>query len=147
MDLVTQLKRDEDLRLTVYDDATGKPIVKGTLVLGNPTIGIGRNLSGKGITGDEAVYLVSNDIAEVKIEVGIALPWTSNLDLVRLAVLLNMAFNMGIAKLLGFKNTLSLIQQGKYASASAEMLDSAWARQVGARATRLSIQLATGIWQ
>lgn len=37
--LTTQIKADEGLRLAVYDDATGKPIVAGSRVIGNPTIG------------------------------------------------------------------------------------------------------------
>ena len=49
-----------------------------------------------------------------------------------------MAFNMGTAGLLKFKNTLGLIKDGKYKEASVEMLNSAWAKQVGKRATNLS---------
>ena len=38
----------------VYDDATGKPIRAGDTLIGHPTLGFGRNLSGKGIEDDEA---------------------------------------------------------------------------------------------
>lgn len=147
MTLAEQLKRDEDLRLVVYDDATGKAIVPGTVVKGSPTIGVGRNLSSKGLTKDEAEYLLANDISEVKIALAQALPWTTSLDDARRGVLLNLSFNMGIAKVLQFKNTLALVQQEKYAEAAVEMLDSTWAHQVGDRAKRLSDQMRDGMWR
>lgn len=37
--LTTQIMADEGRRLQVYDDATGQPIVAGSRVVGNPTIG------------------------------------------------------------------------------------------------------------
>jgi lysozyme len=147
LDLVAQLHRDESLRLTVYDDATGKPIVPGVVVKGNPTIGIGRNLIGDGISTDEADYLLANDISKTKIALGRALPWTSQLDDARRGVLLNMAFNMGLIRLQQFKKTLALMQVGNFIDAADAMLQSAWANEVGDRAHRLANQMRTGIWQ
>jgi len=54
------------------------------------------------------------------------------------AVLINMAFNLGIAGLMGFNNFLTALEEEDYTKASEEMLDSKWARQVKSRATRLS---------
>jgi lysozyme len=62
-------------------------------------------------------------------------------------VLVNMAFNMGINGLLGFKHTLELVRTGNYADAADAMLNSKWAEQVGPRAKRLSEQMRTGEWQ
>ena len=73
-----------------------------------------------------------------------ALPWWRELDPPRAAVLLNMAYNMGLGGLLAFKNTLAAVRAGNYPAASAGMLASAWARQVGARASRLAMQMRTG---
>ncbi|MNG07498.1 hypothetical protein D3C84_908020 [compost metagenome] len=39
------------------------------------------------------------------------------------------------------------VEIGDYKSASVEMLNSTWARQVGSRAKRLSKQMLTGEWQ
>ena len=75
------------------------------------------------------------------------LPWISKLDPARKGVLINMAFQMGVAGLLGFKNTLALIQSGKYQEAARAMLQSKWATHTPARAQRLSNQMATGNWQ
>jgi lysozyme len=48
-----------------------------------------------------------------------------------------MYFNLG-NRLFGFKKTLKYIDEGNYAQAAEEMLDSKWAGQVGERAQRLS---------
>lgn len=150
MDIIEQLKRDEGCKLHVYDDATGKPITKGSVVVGYPTIGIGRMVDlskGGGLSQEEAEYLLQNDVQRVTRELIRSLPWFVELDDARKGVLLNMAFQIGIGGLLKFSNTLSLIKQGKYLAASNEMLDSTWAKQTPARAQRLSKQMATGIWQ
>jgi lysozyme len=134
--LLDQLKRDEGLRLTPYRCTAGKL-----------TIGYGRNLEDVGITKDEAEYLLASDMYKAQNSVFKALPWVSKLTQPRQAVLVNMAFNMGIAGLLKFKNTLRLIETGEYAEAAKAMLDSKWAEQTGQRALRLSVQLNTGEWQ
>lgn len=132
-ELEQQLKRHEGLRLRPYKDTVGKL-----------TIGIGRNLDDVGISEDEALFLLGNDITKAMNQLDKALPWVVNLDRVRYDVLVNMAFNMGINGLLQFKNTLLLIRQGKYEEASIQMLNSKWAKQVGNRAKELSEQLKTG---
>jgi lysozyme len=66
------------------------------------------------------------------------------LDPVRARVLQNMAFNLGIDGLLGFKNTLSAVKAKNWAAASQGMLSSRWAEQVGARAQRLAKMMRTG---
>ena len=74
------------------------------------------------------------------------LSFFQNLDEVRQAVLIDMAYNMGIEKLLVFKITLGLIELGKYEQASREMLLSLWAVEVKTRARRLSLMMETGVW-
>src|SRR5674476_513295 len=123
----------EDLKLVVYDDATGLPITKGTVVKGNPTIGVGRNLVGRGITKDEAMYLLDNDIADFQHQLFVKLPWFYSKPVEVQAVLTDMGFNLGVAGLLSFKNTLHFIEIGNYKAAAENMLDSRWARQVGDR--------------
>jgi lysozyme len=58
-----------------------------------------------------------------------------------------MAFQLGTDGLLGFKNTLALIRDGKYAEAADAMLFSKWAQQTPARAKRMSEQMRSGQWQ
>lgn len=122
-----ELIRDEGLKLKPYRDTVGKL-----------TIGVGRNLDDVGISEAEAATLLESDIARTAKALDLNLPWWTTLSEERQRVLLNMAFNMGIAGLLGFKNTLAAIQAGKYEDAAKEMLTSKWAAQVGNRAQRLA---------
>lgn len=135
---IDRIIRHEGKKLFVYDDATGKPITKGSRVIGNPTIGIGRCLNTKGITEQEALYLFNNDIEEIKQQVAKALPWTYGLDEVRRGILAEMAFQMGINGLLKFKNTLAYVKAGDWANASKNMLLSAWAEQTPERAKEMA---------
>lgn len=138
--LTTQLRRDEGEVLHAYQDH-----------LGYWTIGIGRLIDrrkGGGITRDEAAYLLANDITRIEADVRRRLPWFARLDEARQGVLLNMAFQMGVDGLLGFRNTLAMIERGDYASAATGMLNSLWAReQTPERAGRMSEQMRTGVWQ
>ena len=74
------------------------------------------------------------------------LPWIDKLTPARQAALINMAFNLGIGGLLGFKNTLAAIEQGDYVRAARGMLASKWATQVHGRADELAAQMRTGEW-
>jgi lysozyme len=139
MNLIEQLRRDEGEILHAYTDS-----------LGYITIGIGRMIDarkGGGITSEESAYLLQHDIDKAVAQLKQNIPWFAGLDPVRRDALTNMAFNMGINHLLGFHNTLSLIRQGNYDEAATEMLQSAWATQVGARAQRLAVQIRTGVYQ
>lgn len=139
-ELVRQLKGDEGCRPCVYADS-----------LGLMTIGVGRLVDsrkpGAGLRPDEIYYLLSNDIEDRINAVQRALPWFQNLDDARQGCLLNMAFQMGTDGLLGFKNTLALIRDGKYAEAADAMLQSKWATQTPERAKRLAKQMKEGAWQ
>jgi lysozyme len=134
--LRSQLTRHEGLRLKPYLDSVG--------VL---TIGVGRNLRDVGISEDEATYLLDNDLDRATIGVLNAFPWVLDLSDVRKAVLVNMCFNLGIGGLAGFVRTLESIEDGNYGLAAEQMLESKWARQVGARAIELSEQMRLGEWQ
>ncbi|WP_042624810.1 glycoside hydrolase family protein [Burkholderia plantarii] len=130
--LVAELSRDEGRRLMPYTDTVGKI-----------TIGVGRNLTDVGISESECDMLLADDIDRTVAWLDAKLPWWRELDSVRQRVMVNMAFNMG-GGLLTFVNTLDAIKRGDYAAASKGMLDSKWARQVGARATRLAEMMTTG---
>lgn len=119
--------------------------------LGYWTIGIGRLIDkrkGGGISQAEAAMLLANDIARVMADVRRRLPWFDRLDPARQGVLLNMAFQMGVDGLMGFRNTLAMIERGDYDGAATGMLNSLWGReQTPARAARLAVQMRTGVWQ
>ena len=145
--LIDRLKGEEGLRLQVYDDATGAYIKPGTRVVGNPTIGIGTNIGpGAGITETEAEYLLWNRLVLAGADAA-TLPAWHNLSDPRRLVLVDMVFNMGIKKVREFKLALAAMAAGDYDSAANQMLDSAWSRQVGRRATALAEIMRTGVWQ
>lgn len=131
-DLEKQLINDEGLRLKPYKDSVGKL-----------TIGIGRNLDDVGISEDEAIYLMRNDIKKCQAQLS-AFDWYSKLSAVRKNVIINMCFNLGFAGLLKFKNLIAAINANDYHRASIEMLTSKWADQVKNRAVRLAKQMELG---
>lgn len=136
---VNQIRKHEGLVLNAYQDH-----------LGYWTIGYGRLIDkrkGGGITEGEATMLLENDIDRKLEAVRDALPWFDKLNGPRKAVLLNMAFQMGVTGLLKFKNTLAAVERGDYEDASARMLKSKWSKQTPARAKEMAAQMRTGQWQ
>lgn len=144
--LIASLVVDEGIRLKVYDDATGKPIVPGSVVIGHPTIGIGRALDTKGCTEQEAYQWCSNDIEEKKNGLVAGIDFWPQLDDVRQNVLIEMAFQMGVTGLLAFHGMLGAMKAQDWRSAADAGLDSAWARETSARARKLMTMLASGAW-
>ncbi len=136
--LVAQLKRHEGVRLNTYTDTTG-----------HVTIGVGRNLSDRGISMQEAEALLMNDIAATIGELSVRLRWFDRLDPVRQRALIDLAFNIGVAGLLKFPRMLAALQEGivtgSFALARAELLASRWAHQVQPeRRDRLASMIGTG---
>lgn len=139
-ELAKQLRLDEGEKPHVYVDT-----------LGYYTIGVGRLVdrrkAGAGLRSDEIEYLLNNDIDDRINALHTRLSWFQNLDDARKGVLLNMAFQLGVDGLLGFKRTLDLVRDGKYENAAAAMLESRWAEQTPARAKRMADQMRSGLWQ
>lgn len=131
--LAAQLEVDEGRRKLVYTDTVGKL-----------TVGIGRNITDRAFSDDEIDLMLRNDIATVERGLDRAIPWWRKLDDVRQNVIANMAFNMGVPRLLGFSMTLDLVNSGRFDAAAEEMLRSRWAEQVGDRAKRLSKMMRNG---
>lgn len=70
--------------------------------------------------------------------------WYSQQTPERQAILLSMAYQLGIVGLLGFSKMLAALEQGHHTVAALEMLDSRWARQTPARAERQAEAMRTG---
>ena len=110
---------------------------------GNPTIGIGTNLK-NGISKKQALALLM--VAKQDVENNLTqLPWYVGLDSVRKRVIIDMAYNMGVAGVLGFHGMIEAIIAKNWIQAAANMLNSLWAKQVGNRAVVLSEVMKTGI--
>lgn len=82
-------------------------------------------------------------ILEIDAELNSILSWYKDASFVTKTILINMAFNMGIKGLLGFRNTLRYISEGNYKQAGANMRKSLWYKQVTSRAERLAKRMET----
>jgi GH24 family phage-related lysozyme (muramidase) len=131
--LIEELSRDEGRRDQPYIDTTA-----------HISIGVGRNLTARGLRDDEIDLLLANDIAECERDLDLQLAWWRTLDPVRQRVMLNLCFNLGITKLRLFVRMLIAAKQGRFVEASAEMGRSVWATQVGERAKRLQLMMELG---
>jgi lysozyme len=131
--LKKQLEIDEGRKSRIYIDTANKI-----------TAGVGRNLTDRDFSADEIDLMLNNDIALVERQLDKALPWWREMTDARQDALCNLAFNLGIAGLLKFKNTLTFMRAKRYDAAAMGMLDSLWAKQVGQRAVRLAAMMRTG---
>lgn len=112
--------------------------------VGKLTTGYGRNITDKGFSEDEVQLMLYNDIQEVIDGLRKDYWWFDELDDVRQEVVINMAFNLGLAGFGKFRNTIGYISDGAYSQAASNMLASKWAGQVGYRARELSDMMRTG---
>lgn len=126
------LLRHEGLKLKPYRDTVGKL-----------TIGVGRNLEDKGLSPQEAFMLLEADINVATIAVKSVFKGFEDLSEARQAVLISMAFNMGLGGLCEFRNMFAALERSDFDTASKEMLYSKWATQVGVRAIELADMMKT----
>ena len=122
--------------------------------VGVPTIGYGTTcimgavvtMDTPPITSTEARDLLRSDLFTALID---AQAIFANLDLlnnVRQEVLVNMAYNMGRGRLLGFSKMIANVNLLQYEKAADEMVDSVWYRQTKKRAQRLVKAMRSGVW-
>lgn len=131
--LSQQIERDEGRKNKLYYDT-----------LNIPTIGVGFNLR-EGLDDEEIDFILNHRIELIKDELEANFPWSKLLDEVRFNVLVNMAYNLGIPRLKGFKLFLAALEAHDYNLASKEMINSVWHSQVPHRSARLAQQVVTGV--
>lgn len=124
-DMISMIKDHEGFRRQPYKDTTG-----------HLTIGYGTNLEA-GISERQADALLW-----IHIEDRILKPlqhhgWFSKLDDTRKAVIIDMAYNLGLTGLLSFRNMINAIENNNYKKAADEMKNSLWYTQVRRRAQTL----------
>lgn len=127
------LKRHEGFRSKPYKDTVGKI-----------TVGYGRNLDDVGVSKQEAQIMLKEDINQAMAELLSLEEFRRVSNPVRREVLINMCFNLGYPKLMGFVKMWLAIEAKSWETAAEEMLDSLWAKQVGSRATELAEMMRTG---
>lgn len=109
---------------------------------GKLTIGVGRNLESNGISEDEALYLLENDIKRVTANLDKTWAvWRTFPEKAQL-VCIDMTYQMGITGFMNFRQTRALMEMGCWLEASEEVLRSKYAIQTPNRAAYNSRQLA-----
>lgn len=126
------IKQHEGYRSHPYLDTVGKV-----------TIGYGRNIDDNGISKEEAEILLDNDIERCRKELS-PYRWYSEQPFGVQDALVNMCFNLGLARLLGFRKMIAALEVKDYTKASKEALDSKWATQVHQRAKDIALMIREG---
>ena len=127
-ELVENIKREEGFVPVVYLDNKGKK-----------TIGYGTLLE-DGISEAEAELLLRHRLGAMagELECSRVGGVYENLKPGARRAVLNMAYNMGVPRLLGFRKMWAALAGGDYARAADEALDSEYARELPARAGRVA---------
>ncbi len=125
------LIRHEGYKKFPYQDSVGKI-----------TIGIGYNLSDRGIKDQWIQERLEEDVEYFYKKLS-EFPWFKDLNEARQIVLVDMSF-MGWNHFLSFKKMISALEEGDYLNASLQMMSSKWADQVKDRAKNLSNGMLTG---
>lgn len=160
--LFEQLYRDEGCKLVPYQctegfwtigvgrnlETNGLSTQEQELFFGNTmsSTEVINSLKERGISKREAHLMLLDDLFSTLYSLSTRLSFADHID-ARVAVFINMAYQMGVSGLFKFKRTLAYFNAKDYEACAKELLDSVWAIQTPERAARLSIQMATGEWQ
>jgi len=124
--LTEQLKKHEGFSSTAYKCPAGRL-----------TLGYGRNISDKGITEEEAIHLLNNDINECYTDLLPLFIQFENLPDSIQHPLLDMRFQLGARGFRKFKKMITAVNKGDFKKMVIQMRDSLWYRQVTNRADNL----------
>jgi lysozyme len=118
--------------------------------LGYVTIGYGFCVDkriGNGMTEAQASYLLQDELNSCEIQLS-HFSWYTGIDnTVRQEALIELCFNMGLPHLLEFKQMIAAIQSNDFSAASADLLNSLWAKQVHeTRANNIANRLKNGVY-
>jgi lysozyme len=129
-ELRRDLVRDEGTVLHAYKDSEGYL-----------TIGIGRLIDkrkGGGISQQEAEMLFEHDFETKLTALNQKIEWFHRLPDRKKRAVGNMAFQLGIGGVMGFRRMLAALKRGDWSAAQREALDSKWAKQTPERARRVA---------
>lgn len=108
------------------------------------TIGVGVNLDA-GLDDEEIDWLLRHRVDKVRKQLE-QFEWYTALDDVRQSVFLDLGFNMGVATLLHFTETIASVIHKDWQAAHDRLLASKWHKDVGdGRALPLAQMLLTGV--
>jgi lysozyme len=130
--LLAQLTRHEGFRLRHYQDTEGKLTVGG------------KPRPGGAIRADSAPTTLERDLRRIARQLETEWPTFRKLDSVRQRVLLHVAFNIGVTRLLAQRGLLRAVEVCCWHLAADEMFMSEWATQDQGRAVVLAEMMRTG---
>lgn len=147
-------RRSEGLILWPYDDADPhhREVVAGTVLKGVLTQGYGHTgadiVLGVRWTADAAAAVFDRDyaIAAHGAAADIGREAWPRLDAVRAAVLIDMCFEMGPGRLLGFERMIEAVRRYAWDEAAGECLASRYGAREARRAHRSAWGLHFGVW-
>lgn len=133
IDIQKMIKRHEEYRQRIYLDTEGVPTggYGHAFILGSPL--------------PESIWcqIFHHDYQQAVRDYEVL---DLDIDPVRRAVVIDMLFNLGLPRLLKFKNTLAAIRAGDWEAAAKGMENSKWYGQVRLRAVELVRMMRTGEW-
>ena len=135
--LKASIREDEGFRSSAYTDSRGFW-----------TIGYGRLIDkrlGGGITRAEAEFLLNNDLQACLSDLEERFhPWFSVLSDARQRALVELRFQLGMTKFLGFQKMIRAFENAHYKEAASELLDSHLAQECPERTQRLAALIRAG---
>lgn len=131
--LIAMLKRHEGFSSVPYKCSAG-----------SLTIGYGRNLEANGITEDEALLLLVNDMQRALNDIQKVFPDFLIFSTNRRNALTDMIFNLGWIRFLTFRKMIDAILHEDWEKAALEAEDSKWFKQVGIRGVDIVSMLRNG---
>lgn len=150
------LERHEGRRARPYDDFDGRTLVRGHTIRGNPTIGVGWNLTAHGLPDgildlleQRIIHIAATDLGALLGE-HVPPPHTP-----RWAALISLAVNLGRDRLRGFRGMIAAVRAWRWNDAADELLyrdpprdtrPTPYAARVGERAVELAEMLRDGAW-
>tara|TARA_R100001086_G_scaffold71703_1_gene34421 strand:- start:36 stop:455 length:420 start_codon:yes stop_codon:yes gene_type:complete len=132
--VLNTIKEHEGFRQFPYPDSVGKL-----------TIGYGFNLDDVGLYEDECEVILNMRLNRLEAEL-IEFDWFRNQNEARQGALIDMAYNLGVGGLKGFRKMIRALREGDFQEAAVQALDSKWATQVGRRAHTIADIIEQGEW-
>ena len=127
MSLLDRIKHHEGFRSKVYKCTEGYD-----------TIGYGFAIKDLELDKDISEMILMQKLDNLMTRIGKTFVWWRSADSTVKDVVVEMCYQLGVSGFSKFKKTIDHLENKRYGKASAEILDSKWARQTPNRALELS---------
>ena len=127
MSLLDRIKHHEGFRSKVYKCTEGYD-----------TIGYGFAIKDLELDEDISEMILMRKLDNLMTRIGKTFVWWRSADSTVKDVVVEMCYQLGVSGFSKFKKTIGHLENKRYSKASAEMLDSRWAKQTPNRALELS---------